>query len=167
MTRFIRSACWGTWSLVLTTRHLGERQRILAGITGQKPSPSTIEIDLEPAGGWNRSSADERERIVRINVRRHCTPRTADDIVATELPMATRRALDTHLGVDLAAWLLDPVTEILGMIDWRRFEAVSDGGAALLDCAHARHAHLIPGTRPCDAFGRIADALGRGELRAA
>lgn len=163
--RFIRSSYWGRWSLILTERFIGERQRILGKLTGRTPSPSIIEIDLEPINGWGRV-ADQINDVRRINIRRHCTARDGRDVLADTLPMAIENALIEHLGKDLAAWLLNPQTEILGLIDWQRYEKLCNGGASLLDCAHPHLAHLIPTNGPTDAFGRATDALATRKIAA-
>lgn len=165
-TRFIRSSYWGKWSLVLTERHIGQRMRTMAAITGREPGYSTIEIDLEPVNGWGRCGEEQIARMKRINVRRHCTERSDKDVYTAELPLQVRLSLAEHLGANLTEWLLDPKTEILGLIDWDRYDAISNGGAGLLDCVHPHLAQLIPGEGPSDTFGRIADALAYG-LKAA
>lgn len=127
-------AYWGTWSRVLTTR------------CGTRPgSGPTVELDLVPRS-W--SDVEAVERISRINIRRHSTDRGRMDGQANEISTRARVELEDRLGVRLATWLLDPRTEILGLIDWDLYRRFNNGGASLHDCARPHLRHLIPAIQP-------------------
>lgn len=149
--RFHYSAYWRKWSLVLTTNWA------VRHANGEKPmGHSTVEIDLEPIHGWGFT--DECDKKVRaLNLRVHCTAPGHNDVFAEELPIEIEAALMAQIGPDLAAWLLDPTTEILGLVDWEAYRALNNGGASLREIAHGKFAHLIPTEHSSEAMGRLAD----------
>lgn len=140
--RFLRSHRRNAWSLVLTTRW---RDRHAAGRAG---ATWTVEIDLEPVDGWTRCTAEAARRTVELNLRRHRLAGDDRDVAAHALPDDVRAELDARLGNDLAAWLLDPSTEILGIVNWAKHARFDDGGAPLRRSAWGQHAHLVPDAAP-------------------
>lgn len=150
--RFIRSSYWGTWSLVLTTRHA-------VGRTGRVGMGRTVEIDLQPMNGWDGCGEEARRKAIDLNLRIHCTARSDRDTLAHELPVEVQNALAAHIGWDLVSWLLDPETEILGLVNWAKHAKLSNGGASLRASAWGHLAHLIPPARPCESAQRLDDYL--------
>lgn len=112
LPRFRFNSYWGTWNLVLTTKWA------VVSANGRRPSHhSTVEISLQPVNGWGYTAEDDG-RIRALNLRVHSTAAGKNDTLAHELPDHVEKDLIAHLGSDLAAWLLDPTTEILGLVDW-------------------------------------------------
>lgn len=147
--RFCFSAYWGTWSLVLTTRHR-------VGDDVSRPGAGrTVEIDLSPVNGWDRADQGTIDRTVALNMRVHCTAPGARDRLERELPVDVQVNLATHLGWDLVAWLLDPATEILGLVNWAKHAKLSNGGATLRESAWGHLSHLIPPARPSETAANL------------
>lgn len=134
--RFRFSSYWRTWSLVLTDRCKAK--------PGYGP---TVEIDLSPVNGWDCGATCNSDATRAINLRRHCTEIDARDIMTDVLPETIKSDLYRELGRDLTDWLLDPKTEILGIIDWARHNEISNGGASLRACVKAQFADRIPALR--------------------
>jgi hypothetical protein len=150
--RFHYSCYWGTWSLVLTTRHI-------VGSVGRLSCGSTVEIDLEPVNGWERSGETSVEKICNLNVRVHGTAPGPRDRFEHELPVHVQAALAARIGWDLLSWLLDPQTEILGLINWAKHSKLNNGGATLRESAWGHLAHLIPPARPSETTQRLVEHL--------
>ena len=148
--RFRYSADWGTWSLVLTHRHR-------VGNTGRLSSGMTVEIDLSPVNGWNRADAAHLEKVADLNMRVHCTAPGAGDRLERELPVEAQAELAAHIGWDLLSWLLDPQTEILGLVNWAKHRKLNNGGATLRESAWGHLAHLIPPARPSESTQRLVE----------
>ena len=164
--RFVRSHRWGDWSLVLSTRFVvGTRE--IAAASGAPLIGRMVEIDLTPSGGWEDCDAREAARVKAINLRVHSMSRDPRDLLTDTLPLDIELQVAANLGAELATWLLDPATEILGMVDWNTHRRGDDGGVSLRDCVIPRFTGSIPGATAADAFGRIADALGYGLAKAA
>lgn len=124
--KFRYSSYWQSWSLVLTDRCDAK--------PGYGPS---VEIDL------TTPSAD-LARLLRINVRRHCTAPDLRDHFADDLPAHVVAQIRIVFGRKLATWLLDPNTEILGKINWDAYRDNSNGGAALHDVIYPRYRDDVP-----------------------
>lgn len=150
--RFRYSSYWGKWSLVLTTRHI-------VGLKGRQSSGMTVEIDLEPTNGWNRGDEAYLAKIENLNVRVHCTAPGPRDRLERELPVEVQAALAARIGWDLVAWLLDPATEILGLVNWAKHAKLNNGGATLRETAWGHLAHLIPPARPSETTQRLVEHL--------
>lgn len=148
--RFRYSAYWGKWSLQLTDRWA------VRSAGGHKPgSFSTVEIDLQPINGWGFT--DGSDEVVRsMNLRVHMTSPHKNDKLEHELPIHVEIELMAQLGPDLTAWLLDPASEILGLVDWDLYRQRNNGGASLREIAHPRFAQIIPETRPSGMMARLA-----------
>lgn len=132
--RFSYSSYWGTWSLLLTDR--------CRATPGSGPS---VEISLEPVNGWERGDVADT---LSVRVRRHGTARRPRDVVAASLPEEREARMREHWPAELFAWLMDPRTEILGIIDWESHQAGSygGGGCPLAACLKPEFAHLMPAT---------------------
>ena len=131
--RFVFSAYWHRWSVLLTDR--------CNASPGYGP---TVEVDLEPHNGWHRATPDDCRRIRALNVRRHCTNRANSDRVTDALPPDREAEIRSCLGSPVFDFLTAPDAEILGIIDWERLHATSDGGSALRACVKPRFAHRLP-----------------------
>ncbi|WP_313443020.1 hypothetical protein [Novosphingobium sp.] len=150
LPRFRFNSYWGTWNLVLTTKWA------VVSANGRRPSHhSTVEISLQPVNGWGYTAEDDG-RIRALNLRVHSTAAGKNDTLAHELPDHVEKDLIAHLGSDLAAWLLDPTTEILGLVDWNVYAAKCNGDASLREIAHPKFPHLIPGVQVSAGMKRTA-----------
>lgn len=128
--RFRYSAYWRSWSLLLTDQ------------CNAKPGYGPIvEVDLT-------SPSADLDRLLRVNVRRHCTAPAAGDRFLNELPEPIANIVFEIFGAALAGWLLNPDTEILGKIDWARYAAHNNGGASLYQIAHDRFRDAMPRALP-------------------
>lgn len=156
--RFRYSAYWRTWSLVLTDRFISSPP------AGRTAFHNTVEINLSPVNGWERCGDAEIKRMKGIIVRVHCTPSSPKDDFAHELPAEVELALAAHLGWDAVNWLLDPTTEILGIIDWQRHREISNGGARLVDCVAPRFADRLPRITGSETTATILDGLRAGVI---
>ena len=153
--RFKYSAYWGTWNLVLTTRHLVG----VPAIQRERHSGSTVEISLTPVNGWARAIAAGLNVDDMPSVRVHNTAVDAKDRFADSLPLEVELEMTEHLGFDLVAWLLDDSLELLGKIDWDAQRRLSNGGTPLRACLLTRFAHTMPQNAASEGAGRLAEAL--------
>jgi hypothetical protein len=150
--RFRYSSYWGTWSLVLTTRHL-----VGSDGKGRPGLGRTVEIDLSPVNGWDRADAAHLAKVRDLNVRVHCTSPSPRDRLERELPVEVQATLAAEIGWDLLSWLLDPQTEILGLVNWAKHARFNNGGASLRQSAWGHLAHLIPPARASDTTRRLVE----------
>lgn len=134
--QFRYSVYWGTWSLLLS-----ERCKVRPGC-GQ-----FVEIDLVPINGWQCGDSEYIAKVRAVNVRRHSTSRMAgrrEDRLEHELPAEVLSDARWQFGPHIFDWLVNPRTEILGIIDWAKLEANSNGGCRLGDCVKDEFRHLLP-----------------------
>lgn len=128
--RFRWSSYWHNWSLLLTE-----------GCDARPGYGHVVEIDL------TTPSAD-LDRLLGVNVRRHCTTLDRRDTFADDLPLAVRDDILSTFGAALGEWLINPDSEILGKIDWTLYAAKCNGGASLFEIVHPRFRDAIPRALP-------------------
>ena len=119
--KFFYSSYWRTWSRILapmnTVMHRGTR-------LGQ------IEVDLTAVNG---TSLHGWPRVARVNIRVHRTSMHNGDIVTDVLPEHRIDLMQQMLGdypVLIERLLHD---DLIPLIEWDKYNKVSNGGAALAD----------------------------------
>lgn len=115
MARFHFCSYWQTWSRVLSAK-----------------GGWYVEVDLTPINAYR---TDSWEKVAQTNIRRHCTPRQRGDIETDHLPSGARASMVERLGEAKTAELLD--RDFLPEIDWSKYEAACNGGAAFEAIRHA------------------------------
>lgn len=105
------SSYWGTWSRVL--RHLGRDQ-------------TCVEVNLSPV---NHDIPENWVKIGMVWIREHGTTPGKDDKFERRLPETWFKAMAEHVNKDVRHLLL--TADILPMIDFDKYRAVSNGGAPL------------------------------------
>lgn len=100
--KFIWSSYWHKWS------------RILVPMTNKVMWQ--VEVDLQPN--------DEKRT---INIRRHCTMKSAHDKIVSELPMEVVEGMQKRFGEEITQRLLHE--DFLPNIDWDKYEKRCNGGA--------------------------------------
>lgn len=111
---FYNDPYWGTWS------------RILSYSAG-----TTVELNLTPVNPTQPGTWESQ--VAGFRIRKHQTPRDVRKFSNT-LPERVKESMLGHLDADLVLHLLNtPDREILGQIDWDKYQKVCNGGANLAD----------------------------------
>ena len=118
---FVYSSYWHTWSRMLAPNNTVVHRDVRLGM---------IEVDLTAV---NPNSSLQWPRVARVNIRVHRTSRDAGDILTDDLPERIIELMRSKIGeypVLIERLLHD---DLLPLIDWDKYQKVSNGGAALAD----------------------------------